>query len=193
MRGRKPLVLRIVPHDAPILQQIARSRSLPWYQIQRAKIVLGVAAGEPIHDLAVQHSVRPLDDLENLPPLPGLGTARPPGPTTPNPGGLPGFPPPTTGQIVDWPAWNRSPRGCTSLTGPARTWPVKPSLTGSPRPSVTGRSADPRRGGPAAAPHSLLEDRPAGRRVQGAGREGPLVLWQRRAAGPQGLLGGLRR
>ncbi|MBV8607371.1 MAG: helix-turn-helix domain-containing protein [Singulisphaera sp.] len=54
MRGRKPLVLKIAPHDAPILQQIARSRSLPWYQIQRAQIVLGVAAGEPIHDLALR-------------------------------------------------------------------------------------------------------------------------------------------
>ncbi|MGZ3414077.1 MAG: hypothetical protein ACXVAT_09575 [Isosphaeraceae bacterium] len=48
MRGRKPLPLRIGPDDAPILQQIACSRSLPWYQIQRARIVLGVAAGEPI-------------------------------------------------------------------------------------------------------------------------------------------------
>ena len=54
MRGRKPLVLKIAPHDAPLLQQIARSRSLPWYQIQRARIVLGVAAGEPIQLLAIR-------------------------------------------------------------------------------------------------------------------------------------------
>jgi hypothetical protein len=54
MRGRKPHSLRIVPHDAPILQEIARGRSLPWYQVQRARIVLGVAAGEPIQLLAVQ-------------------------------------------------------------------------------------------------------------------------------------------
>ena len=25
----------------------------------------------------------------------------------------------------NWPAWNRSPRGCTSRTGPARIWPVR--------------------------------------------------------------------
>src|SRR5512135_1781307 len=54
MRGRKPLALKIAPHDAPLLQQIARSRSLPWYQIQRARIVLGVAAGDSIHQLAVR-------------------------------------------------------------------------------------------------------------------------------------------
>jgi len=54
MRGRKLRSPRIVPHDAPILQEIARSRSLPWYEIQRARIVLGVAEGEPIQLLAVQ-------------------------------------------------------------------------------------------------------------------------------------------
>ena len=29
------------------------------------------------------------------------------------------------------PVWNRLPRGCTSRTGPARTWPVKPWMTRS--------------------------------------------------------------
>src|SRR4051812_49435344 len=52
MRGRKPLPLSIAPDDAPSLSEIARSRSLPWYQVQRARIVLGVAAGEPTQDLA---------------------------------------------------------------------------------------------------------------------------------------------
>src|SRR3954468_13248636 len=54
MRGRRPRPLEIVPHDVPILQQIARSRSLPWYQIQRAQILLAVAAGEPIQQLAIR-------------------------------------------------------------------------------------------------------------------------------------------
>ena len=54
MRGRRPLPLRIAPDDAPLLQEIARSWSLPWYQVQRARIVLGVAAGEPTHDLALR-------------------------------------------------------------------------------------------------------------------------------------------
>ena len=46
MRGRRPRPLEIAPHDVPILQQIARSRSLPWYQIQRAQILLAIAAGD---------------------------------------------------------------------------------------------------------------------------------------------------
>src|SRR5262249_58492296 len=54
MRGRRPRPLEIAPDDAPTLQQIARSRSLPWYQIQRAQILLAVAAGEPIGPLAVR-------------------------------------------------------------------------------------------------------------------------------------------
>src|SRR3954447_5500566 len=54
MRGRRPRPLQIAPHDAPILHEIARSRSLPWFQVQRARIVLGVAAGEAIQLLAVR-------------------------------------------------------------------------------------------------------------------------------------------
>jgi transposase len=54
MRGRKPRPLTIAPGDVAILQSIARSDSLPWYQVRRARIVLGVAAGEPVHVLAFQ-------------------------------------------------------------------------------------------------------------------------------------------
>src|SRR4051794_31681535 len=54
MRGRRPRPLKIAPDDAPTLREIARSRSLPWFQVQRARIVLGVAAGEAIQLLAVQ-------------------------------------------------------------------------------------------------------------------------------------------
>ena len=59
MRGRRPRPLEIAPHDVPILQQIARSRSLPWYQIQRAQILLAVAAGEPIRTLAIRTQCNP--------------------------------------------------------------------------------------------------------------------------------------
>src|SRR3954453_19480897 len=59
MRGRRPRPLELVPHDVPILQQIARSRSLPWYQIQRAQILLAVAAGEPIGPLAYRTQCDP--------------------------------------------------------------------------------------------------------------------------------------
>ncbi len=59
MRGRRPRPLEIAPHDVSILQQIARSRSLPWYQVQRAQILLAVAAGEPIRTLAIRTQCNP--------------------------------------------------------------------------------------------------------------------------------------
>ena len=59
MRGRRPRPLEIAPHDVPILQQIARSRSLPWYQVQRAQVLLAVAAGEPIRTLAIRTQCNP--------------------------------------------------------------------------------------------------------------------------------------
>ena len=59
MCGRRPRPLEIAPHDVPILQQIARSRSLPWYQVQRAQVLLAVAAGEPIRTLAIRTQCNP--------------------------------------------------------------------------------------------------------------------------------------
>src|SRR6266404_2310948 len=52
MRGRKPRPLALLDSDLPILHQIARSRSLAFFQVQHARIVLAVAAGEPVHDIA---------------------------------------------------------------------------------------------------------------------------------------------
>ena len=46
MRGRKPDGFRIRPADEPDLLQIARSQSLPWFQVQRARIVLARATGD---------------------------------------------------------------------------------------------------------------------------------------------------
>lgn len=45
MRGRRPRRLSIDPADLPLLRQIARSESLPWYQVRRARIVLANAQG----------------------------------------------------------------------------------------------------------------------------------------------------
>ena len=42
----KPKKLTITPADATALQTIAHSGSLPWFQVQRAKIVLAIAGGE---------------------------------------------------------------------------------------------------------------------------------------------------
>ena len=46
MRGRKPCPLSIDSHDRTILQGVARSETLPWYQVRRARTVLAIAAGE---------------------------------------------------------------------------------------------------------------------------------------------------
>jgi hypothetical protein len=54
MRGRKPRPLSIVPADLPSLQQIARSDSLPWSQVRRARIVPANARGVRTSTIAFQ-------------------------------------------------------------------------------------------------------------------------------------------
>ena len=54
MRGRKPRPVTIADSDLPILQAIAHHRRLAWFQVQHARIVLAVAAGEPIQVVASQ-------------------------------------------------------------------------------------------------------------------------------------------
>ena len=46
MRGRHRNRFHIRPCDEPDLLQIARSHRLPWFQVQRARIVLARAAGD---------------------------------------------------------------------------------------------------------------------------------------------------
>ena len=46
MRGRKPCPLAIAAHDRTVLQEVARSETLPWYQVRRARTVLAIAAGQ---------------------------------------------------------------------------------------------------------------------------------------------------
>src|SRR3954471_19104874 len=46
MRGRKPCPLAISRHDRTALQDVARSESLPWYQVRRARTALAIAAGQ---------------------------------------------------------------------------------------------------------------------------------------------------
>ena len=54
MRGRKPEVLTIPSPDVPELERIAHSDAAPWYHVRRARIVLGIAAGQRREDLAAQ-------------------------------------------------------------------------------------------------------------------------------------------
>ena len=52
MRGRRPRPLIIAAADTPILEAVARSRRLAWFQVQHARIVLAVAAGQRVRDVA---------------------------------------------------------------------------------------------------------------------------------------------
>src|SRR6266446_8792459 len=54
MRGRKARPLDIASSDVPILQDIARSRTLPWFQVQHSRILLAVWAGHRIGAIAGQ-------------------------------------------------------------------------------------------------------------------------------------------
>jgi hypothetical protein len=54
MRGRNPDRMVLRPDDEPNLWQIARSQTLPWFQVQRARIVLARAAGERTKVVAAQ-------------------------------------------------------------------------------------------------------------------------------------------
>jgi hypothetical protein len=96
MRGRSPRPLEIAPQDVSILQTIARSRSLPWYQIQRAQILLAVAAGEPIRQLAVRTQCDPSTVWRICRRYESAGSWKRPS----GPGDRPGFPPLQRAQIV---------------------------------------------------------------------------------------------
>jgi hypothetical protein len=54
MRGRKPERLTILSGDISELERIAHSDMSPWYQVRRARIVLGIAAGQRREDLAAR-------------------------------------------------------------------------------------------------------------------------------------------
>ena len=59
MRGRKPRCLSLVAYDKAILEQIARSRTLPWLQVQRARAILAIARGERVQTVAWQMQCAP--------------------------------------------------------------------------------------------------------------------------------------
>src|SRR5262245_13691598 len=54
MRGRKTRPLTVPSADAAVLRLIAGRTDLPAYQIQRARIVLGVALGQPTAAVAAE-------------------------------------------------------------------------------------------------------------------------------------------
>src|SRR4051812_20060816 len=172
MRGRKPRPLTIADTDQSILWAVAHSRRLAWFQVQHSRIVLAVAAGEPVHSVAARLECdratvwRVCRRYEQ--------------------GGLQRL-------LSDEPRVGRPQEISPPATGSDR----RAGLPGAHRPGVTyhpleqpgfgapgGRRrhrerhqpahgpADPARGGLAAAPDPLLEDLPAGWPLQGARREG---------------------
>jgi transposase len=52
MRGRKPRSLTLAPGDLPLLQEVAQSRSLPFFQVQHSRVVLAVAEGQRVQTVA---------------------------------------------------------------------------------------------------------------------------------------------
>src|SRR6267142_1888213 len=54
MRGRKPEGLTILAADRAELERVLHRDTSPWYQVRRARIVLGIAAGQRQEDLASQ-------------------------------------------------------------------------------------------------------------------------------------------
>ena len=73
MRGRKPRPVTLAADDLPRLERIARQVSLPFFQVQRARIVLAIAGGESVQDVSAL-GVRRLHGLAPVPPLRGGGT-----------------------------------------------------------------------------------------------------------------------
>src|SRR5437764_1124005 len=59
MRGRKPRPVTLARGDLPRLQRIARQVSLPYFQVQRARIVLAIAGGEPVQQVAARWECDP--------------------------------------------------------------------------------------------------------------------------------------
>src|SRR5262245_47370154 len=52
VRGRKPRPVKLADADIPVLEAVSHHHRLCWFQVQHARIVLAVAAGDPIGQIA---------------------------------------------------------------------------------------------------------------------------------------------
>jgi hypothetical protein len=59
VRPGTPRGLSLAAHDVSLLEQIARSRILLWFQVQRARMVLAIAGGERVQTVAFQMQCDP--------------------------------------------------------------------------------------------------------------------------------------
>ena len=126
MRGRRPEKLTIARRDQKILHAAAHNGSLPWFQVQRAKIVLAIAA-EDVNGLSPTAwnvmsprfgvFVNGIARMAWRVYSPTVGRAI---------RDVRSKSPPCNGH-KSWysPVWNRLPRGYISHTGLARTSPAK--------------------------------------------------------------------
>ena len=48
MRGRKPRPITLHPEDLAVLTRLVRSRTAPWFMVQRALALLAIAGGERV-------------------------------------------------------------------------------------------------------------------------------------------------
>ena len=193
MRGRRPRPLTLAADDVAILQMIARSRSRPWFQIQHARILLGVAAGQRVQTLALQmqcdaatvwrvcrsYEERGLDVVLREATRPGRPQQlSPPAACADRAVGLSG----THRQRVA----HHPLEQCRLGPASDHRWHRRD------HPSACG-ATDPARRRPAAASHAVLEDGSTRCGVQGASREGAVVLRKCPEFGRARALGRLHR
>ena len=169
MRGRKPHGLTVAEDDLPFLERVARGRHLPWFLVERARVILAVAAGQRIDALAAcmgcdrttiwricrRYEGGGLTNLFSEAPRSGRpAQISPPPAGSDRPTGLPGADCHRAAHHALDQCRSGSPGG-SRRRGP-----------GHQRPQ---RSSHPPAGRSAAAPHPLLEDGASGRAVQTTG------------------------
>jgi hypothetical protein len=59
MKGRKPHQVIVNAHDRGVLEEIAHSRTLSWFQVQRARTLLGMADGQSVQSIALRMQCDP--------------------------------------------------------------------------------------------------------------------------------------
>lgn len=98
MRGRKPRDLTIRPDDRAELEQIARSRYRPAFQVLRAIILLSIAGGERVRNVAEKVNVDPATVWRTCRKYETEGMASVTSGSTPRPKGISGGSPDVVGQ-----------------------------------------------------------------------------------------------
>ena len=196
MRGRRPDPLPIRPHDQPILLHLARSQTSPWFQVQRARIVLAIAAGERTEAIADQMQCEETTvwracrryRCDGLAGLLADGRAKRSG----RPVSI--SPPPARPRSSRWRAWSPWPEGLhithwsrEDLADQAVADGIVPTIS----PRTVGRILD----DVDLQPHRTRYWRTTrlDARFKQRRREGALVLCQRREIGPARDLGRLCR